>query len=65
MGDTIRKLQILRMFLADSFDNWRTEVWHRDLGEQYCCSGRECGCGGATVYEIHGPQKTMEESHHE
>jgi hypothetical protein len=52
-----RKVSILIGFLRGSFNEWRTEVWRRDLDEQYCCSGRECGCGGATVEEVFGAVK--------
>ncbi|ORE90695.1 hypothetical protein ATO13_22286 [Stappia sp. 22II-S9-Z10] len=65
MRDMITKLAILRGFLASAFDEWRDQVWRRDLDEYYCCSGGLtswdiCGCGGVTVRETFrrpSPQK--------
>ncbi len=30
---------------------WWREIWTRDLNQYMCCSGRECGCYGATGYD--------------
>jgi hypothetical protein len=49
-----RKLRILVRMIADAVWNWREEVLRRDLNETFCCDGRECGCGAATVGEIYG-----------
>jgi hypothetical protein len=57
---TIVKLSILWMFLAASFESWKTEVWSRDLDERYCCDGSFCSCGGATVLEVFGPESDYE-----
>lgn len=54
MGKLFRKLYILGLLIAGAFDNWRTDIWPRDLDARYCCDGRECGCGGATTWEIYG-----------
>lgn len=52
MSDAILKLQILRDMLRSSYGEWRREVWGRDLDENYCCSGRECCCGGMSVRQM-------------
>lgn len=31
------------------FQEWKTDVWERDLDDDDCCDGRECGCEGRTV----------------
>lgn len=28
---------------------WKTDLWDRDMDEEDCCSGRDCGCDGRTV----------------
>lgn len=53
MRDAFDKLRILSHFLAAAYDNWRTEVWSRDLDQRYCCDGRECCCGAMTVREVY------------
>ena len=58
MRDTIFKLKILHQILVGAYDEWRKEIWEKDLDENYCCSGIEggvavCGCGGMTVREIY------------
>ena len=62
MRGMIRKLNILRLFLIGAFSEWRREIWPNDLDSQYCCGGRECGCFGATYYDIYGPQKPIKVS---
>ncbi len=47
-----RKIIILYYLLADQIRGWKTEVWDKDLDELYCCDGRECACGGATIGDI-------------
>lgn len=61
MRDLYLKLRILFGFFRAAFREWRTDVWPRELNEQYCCDGRECGCFGATVYEIYGPHTPVKE----
>lgn len=54
MGQIFRKFKLLVGLLTGTFNQWRTEVWKRDLDESYCCSGRECGCGGDSVGQVFG-----------
>lgn len=49
-----RKVRILLNLIRGQFDFWRIEVLRRDLDELYCCTGRECGCFGATVGDVFG-----------
>lgn len=53
MKDIFEKLRILWLLLADTCESWHKEVWKTDLDAQFCCDGRECGCGGATVRDIY------------
>ncbi len=53
MSQTIDKLRILRMFLLAAYQEWRKEVWPRDIDGRYCCDGRECGCQGSSVREVY------------
>lgn len=56
MRDAIMKLRLLWSgFLLQSFQEWRTEIWERDLDSRWCCDGRECGCQGMTIREVFGP----------
>lgn len=53
-GQLPAKLCILAGLLRHTFNEWRAEVWRRDLDEHHCCSGGTgshniCGCGGVTV----------------
>lgn len=57
MRQIFRKLRILATLLASAYDNWRTEIWKRDLDETFCCNGRECGCYGASVGQIYGEKQ--------
>jgi hypothetical protein len=54
MSQIFRKTRILFYFLVNAVRDWRREVLPRDLDEQYCCDGRECGCGGDTVEQVFG-----------
>ena len=49
MKDTIFKLKLLWIFLIDAYENWKREIWKRELDENQCCDGRECCCGGASI----------------
>ena len=49
MADTVLKMRVLWAWLVNTYSEWRKEVWAKDLDQQYCCDGRECGCGGGTV----------------
>ena len=52
MKDTLFKFKILYWLLLEHYEHWRKEIWNRDLDEVWCCSGRECACGGETVRTI-------------
>lgn len=52
MGNLLFKLRILGYLLRCGFEEWRQDVWRRDLDSSYCCDGRECGCAGSTVREL-------------
>lgn len=54
MGDLWFKVRVLRMFVAGAFDQWKDEIWRREVDQPYCCDGRECGCGAMTVRECYG-----------
>lgn len=49
------KVKVLFWLFADTYSCWYKEIWQRDLDEQYCCNGRECGCGGMTIRELYEP----------
>lgn len=53
MSDLIDKLKILLVLLHDHYEYWRGNIWRADLDEHYCCDGRDCGCGGATIRELY------------
>lgn len=53
LKDLITKFKILYFFMASSFDSWKHEIWNRNLDGRFCCDGRECGCGGATIRETY------------
>lgn len=53
MNDIVFKISLLRLFFCQAIDEWRQEIFNRDLDDRYCCDGRECGCGGATVREMY------------
>ena len=53
MKDKILKIQhlfkrIYYDFIYD-YNDWKENLWDRDLDENDCCDGRECGCDGRTV----------------
>lgn len=51
----IFKIRALIWFLRGAGEDWRREIWDRDLDGQYCCDGRECMCGGLSVRETYSP----------
>lgn len=53
MRDAIFKLRLLAKLLRGEFEVWRDEIWRRNLDAPYCCDGRECGCGAATLRDIY------------
>lgn len=64
--DWIEKLRILRLMLSIVVDEWRSEIWAKDLDSPYCCSGASvvspCGCGGQTVRDLYNPPEPRPES---
>lgn len=54
MSDIIFKLRLLLMLLHNAFDEWREQIWKRELDAPYCCSGHECGCMATTTRELYG-----------
>lgn len=54
MADFLDKLRILKMMLQGTYDEWKSEVWAKELDQRYCCDGRECGCMASTVREVYG-----------
>lgn len=52
MSDIAFKLRILRVLLANAYEEWRGTIWRKDLDGQYCCDGRECCCGGETIRDM-------------
>ena len=47
------KVRILFMLLADTYNNWKSEIWKKDLNEYVCCDGDRCGCDGVTITELY------------
>ena len=63
MKARIQKLKILKSMIfcgvLVAYRTWKTEVWPNDLDDYDCCSGRECLCGGYTIKECYGIEKTI------
>lgn len=53
MSDMLFKIRVLKMLLHNAFDEWRSEIWRRDLDAPYCCDGRECGCQASSTRELY------------
>jgi len=51
MKDVLFKLRILYIDLYGAYEQWHIRIWTKDLDEQTCCDGRECGCMGSTIRE--------------
>jgi hypothetical protein len=52
--DVFLKLKILfSVFIGPTFEQWKKEIWDKDLDALYCCGGQECGCYGATIREVY------------
>lgn len=48
--ELIRRLTLGTIYGAImDYRDWKEELWDRDLDENDCCDGRECGCSGRTV----------------
>ena len=46
--DVKDKIRILVILFFDAWGVWKRDIYPVDLDAQYCCHGRECGCGGMT-----------------
>ncbi len=53
MRDTLLKFRLLWIGLRSAYEEWKSEVWKKDLDGQYCCDGRECGCYAMTRREMY------------
>lgn len=60
MSDVFLKLHILWLWMIADFEHWRDDVWKKDLDQAYCCSGRECGCGGMSIRDVYLPNKVID-----
>lgn len=49
----IWKLKQLPALLLNGFEEWRQYIWNTEPDDYFCCSGEECGCGGATNKEMY------------
>lgn len=54
VADIVFKFRLLVMLLHNAFEEWKREVWSRELDYPYCCDGRECGCMATTTRELYG-----------
>lgn len=52
-----KKLKILYWMVFNSIEGWHSQIWKADLDERFCCDGRDCGCGGATIEDIYMSHK--------
>lgn len=49
---TLKGAEKMVAFLENPIEQTaKTHFTFQDLDEPYCCSGRECGCGGGTLRE--------------
>ena len=48
----LMKLKILYLMLVSAYEGWVSEILHKDLNDNYCCDGRDCSCGGASIKEM-------------
>lgn len=53
MMDLFIKIYLLNFFWKNGFGEWKREIWEKELDQNYCCDGRECGCQGASVREMY------------
>lgn len=71
MSNLIFKFRVLYWWMLYAFDDYKSEVWRRDLDDLYCCDGRECCCGGETVRDLwsqvypHARPATTEDHSHD
>lgn len=52
-GDLVFKLRLLIFFIRNGVEDWKREIWNRELDAPYCCDGRECGCQASTTRELY------------
>lgn len=53
MKQVFKKFICLYWFILSAYEDWRINVWKQDLDELYCCDGRDCLCGGATIEQTY------------
>jgi len=44
---------LFTVFILPAFDDWKSNLWRKDLDSRYCCDGHECGCYGTTYREMY------------
>ena len=58
--DRLKKIKVLYWMILSTYEAWKEDLWSRDLDDIYCCDGRDCACGGATIeemwYDTHKPK---------
>jgi hypothetical protein len=57
MSDVLFKLRILLSYLVSTVDEWKLEIWDKDLDSYYCCNGVMCACGGKTIGEQYNDKR--------
>lgn len=45
---TVLKVKVLLWMIRTTISEWHKTVWKQDPDNLLCCSGRDCGCHGAT-----------------
>lgn len=53
MSNALFKIRVLLMMFRHVYEEWRKDVWQRDLDSSYCCSGYECGCQATSVRDLY------------
>ena len=53
MKDKILKLKILGIFFGDALQDWKENVWGKDLDEPYCCDCDGCECDNDTIRDAY------------
>lgn len=53
MKQFVDKIRILRMMLWAEFVSWKVQIWDHDMDDYFCCSGRDCACGGESIRDAY------------
>jgi len=62
VSEMFAKLSILyRTFLYSAYEDWKREVWEKDLDQAYCCDGSMCLCRGSSVREVYTYRRVQED----